>query len=124
MKKLLTLAAALALFSTGAHAQFAGGTQAPAGGFKGPGLSVSTVAQALDMHDDSPVVLQGSIQQNLGDEKYLFKDATGTVIADIDNKYWAGQTVTPENTVEISGTVDKEFMEKTEIDVKSLRIVK
>ena len=114
MKKLLTLAAALALFSTGAHAQFAGGTQAPAGGFKGPGLSVSTVAQALDMHDDSPVVLQGSIQQNLGDEKYLFKDATGTVVADIDNKYWAFT----------SSEEYKEFMEKTEIDVKSLRIVK
>lgn len=122
MKKLF-ITAGLILFGTPVFAQFAGG-QAPAGGFSGPGLSLSTVAQALSMRDDTPVVLQGSIEQSLGDEKYLFKDATGSVIADIDNKHWQGQAVTPQNTVEIAGTVDKEVFDKTEIDVSSVRLVK
>ena len=43
-----------------------------AGGFQGPGISDSTVADALKLPDDTPVVLKGNIEKSLGNEKYQF----------------------------------------------------
>lgn len=120
MKKLLTIALLLGL-SFSANAQFI--ETKNEGGFKGPGLNVSTVKEALDMKDETPVLLRGNIEQSLGDEKYLFKDATGSIVVEIDKKRWKGQEVTPQNTVEISGEVDKELFSTAEIDVKTVKIV-
>ena len=92
-------------------------------GFQDPGLKTSTVAQALEMSDDTPVVLEGNIEQSLGDEKYMFKDASGSVVVDIDDEDWRGMTVTPQDTVIINGEVDKDFF-KTKIDVDSISIKK
>ena len=103
----------------------AAGVNGPAqtGGFKGPGLQPSTVAEALGYSDDTPVVLVGKIERSLGDEKYLFKDSSGTVTVDIDNDDWRGITVTPNDTVVIEGEVDKDFF-KTQIDVDTVRLKK
>jgi len=121
MKKiLLTLLFAFAYIHM-ANAQFAGAPQA-AGGFEGPGAPSTasiTVKQALSMPDDSIVVLTGKIVNALGDEKYLFRDSTGDVIIEIDDDEWYGIKVTPENVIEITGELDKEFLERTKIDVKS-----
>ena len=91
------------------------------GGFTGPGPALSTVQQARDMRDDSPVTLQGHIVQHLGDDHYLFKDNTGTINVEIDHKRWQGQNVGPNDLVEISGEVEKDWSELG-IDVK--RIIK
>lgn len=87
------------------------------GGFKGPGIKPVTVHQALQLKDDTPVVLVGQIERSLGNEKYLFKDTTGTVTVEIDDDDWHGVQVTPENTVEIHGEVDKEMFKETKIDI-------
>ena len=127
MKKALSLSVfVLALGLTGAaFAQGFQGQSSPAsmpmGGFKGPGLAPSTVEQALNLSDDTAVVLEGNIERSLGDEKYLFKDATGSVTVEIDNKDWRGITVTPEDVVVIQGEVDKDFF-KTEIDVDTISL--
>ena len=92
------------------------------GGFEGPGAptgNIITVKQALSMSDDSMVVLAGKIVMALGDEKYLFRDATGEVMIEIDDDEWHGVKVTPNDTIEIVGEIDKEFLERTKIDVKS-----
>lgn len=89
--------------------------------FQGPEAGVTTVAEALKMRDDSPVVLTGQIEKNLGNEKYQFKDATGTVVVDIDNEDWRGVDVTPANTITIRGEVDKDMF-TTEIDVDSVEL--
>lgn len=94
------------------------------GGFKGPGIDIMTVKDVLDMRDDSRVRLKGQIIKNLGSEQYLFQDSTGQIEVDIDDKKWMGQTVTPNDTVEIYGKLDKELMGKTEIDVKRIQLVK
>ena len=91
------------------------------GGFTCPGPALSTVQQAKDMRDDSPVTLQGHIVQHLGDDHYLFKDNTGTINVEIDHKRWQGQNVGPNDLVEISGEVEKDWSELG-IDVK--RIIK
>lgn len=93
------------------------------GGFQGPGLAPTTVAEALKLNDDTPVVLIGQIEKSLGDEKYLFKDASGMVTIEIDNEDWRGLNVTPNDTIIIQGEVDKDFF-KTEIDVDSVAMKK
>lgn len=93
------------------------------GGFSGPGIAVSTVAEAVKLGDDAPVVLQGNIKQKLGDEKYLFEDQSGSVTVEIDDDDWNGANVTPENLVELHGEVDKDFLTTT-IDVDRVVVKK
>lgn len=116
MKKLAILAFSM-LIAISALAQTGGGFVGP-----GAGGSATTVQQALSMRDDTPVVLTGKIVSSLGDEKYLFRDATGEIIIEIDDDDWRGITVTPDATLEIVGEVDKEFMDKTKIDVNSFSV--
>ena len=116
-KTILALLAAVAVLST-AQAQTGGGFAGP-----GPGNSATTVKEALKLRDDSWVVLQGRIVASLGDEKYTFQDATGTVTVEIDDDNWRGITVTPETIIEISGELDKEMFEATKIDVRSFRVI-
>lgn len=97
---------------------------APAGGFQGPGIAPSTVAQALEMSDETAVVLVGSIEKSLGNEKYLFKDATGTVTIEVDNEDWKGINVAPKDVIEIKGEIDKEMMKDVKIDVDVVTLKK
>ena len=124
MNKFMTASAfvvALGLSTSALASGFTGPQQA--GGFQGPGLAPSSVAEALKLNDDTPVVLVGQIEKSLGDEKYLFKDASGSVTVEIDNEDWRGVTVTPKDTIVIQGEIDKDFF-KTEIDVDSVALKK
>ncbi|MDR3155346.1 MAG: YgiW/YdeI family stress tolerance OB fold protein [Deltaproteobacteria bacterium] len=93
-------------------AQAQGGFQsappAASGGFSGPGADRNTVQQVSSMHDDSRVVLRGNIIEHLGDDDYLFQDDTGKIRVDIDNEKWAGQNVTPQDSVELRGELDRD----------------
>ena len=95
-----------------------------AGGFVGPSVSSTTVAEAAKMTDDTPVVLVGNIEKKLGNELYQFSDKSGSIIIEIDNEDWNGLTVKPEDTVEISGEVDKELMKDVKIEVDSISLKK
>lgn len=121
MNKILT-ASVLALSITLSSSALAAGLQ-PAGGFRGPGVEPVTIAQALELKDDTAVIINGQIEKSLGDEKYLFKDSTGSVTIEIDDEDWRGLTVTPEDTITIYGEVDKELF-KTEIDVDHVTLKK
>ncbi|MDR2055192.1 MAG: YgiW/YdeI family stress tolerance OB fold protein [Desulfovibrio sp.] len=116
-----TAALVLALCCSAAPSQAAGFSETPAkgGGFTGPGPSAMTVREALGMRDDAVVTLRGNIVRHLGKDLYVFKDSTGTVNVDIDNDIWRGQDVSPKDTVEITGEVDKDWP-SLEIDVQRL----
>lgn len=90
------------------------------GGFSNPNGSVTTVAKAKDLKDDSWVTLRGDIEQRVGDEDYLFRDETGTITVEIDDKYWNGQTISPQDKVELQGELDKGF-NSAELDVKQVK---
>jgi uncharacterized protein (TIGR00156 family) len=94
------------------------------GGFTGPGIEATTVAQSLKLRDDSPVVLQGNIVRSIGKEKYTFKDATGEIVVDIDDRVWAGQSISPDDRIEIQGEIDKDFMDGIEVDVQKVTVLK
>lgn len=98
------------LFGTAANAQF-----------QGPLPAAITVEQAKGLADDTFVVLEGQIVQQLGDEKYTFKDASGTITVEIDDEDWKGVKVQPTDVVVLTGTVDKDFME-LEIDVDTVAL--
>lgn len=118
MKKIFLVLFAMFVAVSSANAQFGGGFEGP----RAPSLKSITVKQALSMRDDSMVVLTGKIVNSLGDEKYMFRDNTGEVMIEIDDEDWRGIKVTPNDTLEIVGEVDKEFMEQTKIDVKSFTV--
>nr|MBA2817788.1 TIGR00156 family protein [Candidatus Pantoea persica] len=87
MKKQAALLAILALTTAPVFAATQGGfvdtnapaTQAKQGGFKNDQSCVVTVKQAEEMKDDSWITLRGQLKKQIGDENYLFRDATGTM---------------------------------------------
>lgn len=122
LKKISVLSLIVVLVAGVAHA--GDHHKAPAGGgFQGPGADLTTVQSALNMKDDANVRLVGHIEKSLGDEKYMFKDNTGEIIVEIDNDLWQGRTVTPNDSIEINGEVDKEWGDKIKIDVDSLKVL-
>ncbi len=120
MSKFFAVSALVLTFAVASQAQ----AQNYGGGFQGPTISSSTVAEALKLKDDTPVVLIGKIEKNLGNEKYQFSDGTGSIVVEIDDEDWRGLTVKPEDTVEISGEIDKEFMGTPKVDVDRIQLKK
>ena len=129
MKK-YTLAALIALCSAPVLAQ-QGGFLDPAapqthtqntqqGGFSGPSAALTTVDKVKSMSDDTWVMLQGNIEQRVGDDTYTFRDASGTLTVEIDKKRWNGQTITPKDKVQLEGKVDKDWS-NVEVDVKTIK---
>lgn len=135
MKKTAALLAILAVCSAPVLAQDGGfvdpnapatqttQTTQAAGGFNGPNAGAMTVEKAKTMSDDTRVTLRGNIEQRIGDDHYIFRDASGTMNVDIDHKRWNGQTITPKDTVELQGKIDKDW-NSVELDVKQITKVK
>jgi uncharacterized protein (TIGR00156 family) len=92
------------------------------GGYKGPGAAAMTVAEAKNLRDDSPVILRGKIERFLGDEKYLFSDASGNITIEIDNRIWGTLSVDQNDVVEITGEIDRDFS-TIEVEVKTIKKV-
>lgn len=128
MKKTAALLAITALMSMPVLATQTGGfvdpdaptAQVQKGGFSGPNGTVATVKQAQDMSDDAWVTMRGHIEKRVGDENYQFRDATGTMTVEIDDKRWDGQNIGPKDNVELQGKLDKDF-NSLELDVKQVR---
>ena len=76
------------------------------------------------MPDDTPVVLKGKVEKSLGNERYQFNDGTGVIVIEVDNEDWRGLTVTPEDTVEIKGEIEKDMLSAPEVDVDTVSLVK
>jgi len=113
----LTLALSASAFAAGFQNSSVGRT----GGFFGPSQAVGTAAEARQMRDDTKVRLRGSIINHLGGEKYTFQDNTGTIVVEIDHDEWGGQTITPDDTVEIYGEIDRDW---NSVEVEVDRLVK
>ncbi len=104
---------------------YTGSSTAPSaaarGGYTGPGQAVTTVEEAKKMRDDAAVTLRGVLERHLGKDKYLFRDATGTITVEIDHDKWGGQSIGAADQVELRGEVDKDW-NSVEIDVD--RVIK
>lgn len=82
-----------------------------------------SVAQAKDLKDDSKVIIKGQLVKSLGNEKYEFKDATGSMTVDIDNDKWNGKAVNANTRVTLVGEIDVDHFPKksVEVDVDEVR---
>lgn len=126
MKKLLLLSLltslTLPVFAQQAGFTGPGSETSQQGGFNGPHKTF-TVAQSKTLQDDTKVMLEGQITKKISHEHYEFKDSTGTVVVEIDDHKWMGQSVSPSDTVRLEGEVDKDG-NKIDIDVKKVTLVK
>ena len=125
MKKLLTVAAialsSVAVYNTAIAQGFNdGNNQVTQQGFVDESVIVKTVADALNANDNTPVRLDGQIVKQIGKKDFLFKDASGKEIhIEVSKKAWSGETIAPQDNIQIIGKVDKEW-NKTEVDVKQI----
>ena len=88
--------------------------------------NVITVQQALKSSNKTPVVLEGYIVRQIDDDEFYFGDKTAQVLVDIDDNVmiqFSNAQLTPNTLLRIYGSVDKELMEETKIDVFKLEIV-
>jgi uncharacterized protein (TIGR00156 family) len=90
------------------------------GGYKGPGAVTTTVAEARNLRDNTPVILQGKIERFLGDEKYLFSDDSGSIIVEIDHRVWGNLAIDQNDVVEIDGEIDRDFR-GNEVEVRTIK---
>lgn len=114
MKKFLSVFATLLLFSGTAFADFQGPAAYPVNqGFQGGGTAVgsavSTIKDVMNMYDDQIATIKGNITSRISDDKYLFKDATGEMVVEIDYKYLAGVQVTEKDVLVLTGKVDRDY---------------
>lgn len=94
------------------------------GGFAGEAVATTytSAADVENLADETYVTLKGNIVSKIGHEKYSFKDASGTIIVDIDDDDWHGVVANPTDVVILEGEVDKHFTEPTEVEVDRVRI--
>lgn len=82
----------------------------------------ASIAEALKMNNDERVTIEGTITNKISNDKYTFKDSTGTMTVDIDNDKWAGIPSNTKDVLEISGEIEKK-QNSTELDVDYIKKV-
>lgn len=91
------------------------------GGFKDSvAPKKATVAEILKMNNNSYISVQGNIVKRISDDKYSFKDNTGTITVEIDDDKWGGVNAGTQDKLELIGEVEKKY-NTTELDVDSVR---
>ncbi len=86
---------------------------------------ITTVADVLKRgRDDQRVTLTGNVVKKVGWEKYLFRDASGAIRIEIDDEVMPAEPFDDKTKVEITGEVERDFLQSVEIDVKAIRILK
>lgn len=85
--------------------------------------TVTEVKHLSHLKDDSKVMLKGQVVKSLGQEKYEFRDSTGTVTIEIDDELWGGRALLPTQTITLIGEVDIDYkpIKRIEIDVDEVR---
>lgn len=97
--------------------------------YKGPGansksFTVKEVTQQASKLDrsDTLVKLQGFIVQQINGDTYWFQDATGKIKIEIEKKDLPAEPFDEKSEVIITGEVDHDLLEGTEIEVEHIEI--
>lgn len=73
--------------------------------------------------DGQRITLRGYLLQQLNQEKFLFSDGKSQIRVQIEAASFPQQAIDDKTEIEITGKVEKDFMETPEIDVKTLSIL-
>ena len=78
---------------------------------------------AIASKDNTPVKLHGQVVKSLGDEKYQFRDKSGSITIDVDDELWQGRPVSANTNVTLIGEVDIDYkpLKRVEIDVDQVQ---
>lgn len=71
--------------------------------YTSPGLKITGANQVASMEPGRGALLKGHIVEQLGTDKFLFKDSTGTTTVMISQGDWSGLRPGPSDLVEIHG---------------------
>ena len=115
MRPIASLLAVSLLAALPAQAQFTG----PAA----RGAEV-TVEAARAARVDSYVTVRGTIASHLRGDYYLFRDATGEIRVEIEDRVWAGRAVGPDTPVVLRAEVDRNAAGTVSLWVQSLEVVR
>lgn len=93
--------------------------------YTGPGAEIKfyTVKEVLDNaqkldRKDTMVKLKGFVVEQINDEDFWFQDATGKVRVEIEKKYMPDAPFNEKTELIITGEVDYDLLEGTEIEVE------
>lgn len=86
-------------------------------------VSVTTIKHVLTVKDNTTVKVRGQVVKSLGDEKYQFRDKTGSITIDVDDELWQGHPISPSTNVTLIGEVDIDYkpLKRVEIDVNQVQ---
>lgn len=100
------------------------------GQFQGPGsearlYSVKEIKESASKLDrsDTIVKLKGYIVKQVNKDTFEFKDFTGTIRIEIDRKVMPSRSFDDKTEVVLTGEVDYDFLEGTEIEVELIEFV-
>lgn len=88
----------------------------------GKACPVMDSASAERAAEDSPAVLEGVLIRQLTDDMYIFEDASGDIIVEIDDDLMKGHAVSPVSRVRLCGLVEKDGG-ITYVDVDTLEVL-
>ena len=123
MKKLVLVLALILLsgLSINSFAAFVGQNDSM-GGYSAATKNSFTLAKDVkNLRDNQYITLKGYIVSKVGNEKYMFKDDSGTIQIEIDDENWRGLNINENDLVIIEGEVDREWNSVT-VDVSSIRL--
>ncbi len=86
-------------------------------------FQTGTAQTALSSADDTKMILEGKLINQVSNKKYTFQDETGEIIADIDTKEFREISVNESTKLRLIGKVDKDFGKDIKFDVKKLEII-
>ena len=89
--------------------------------------NVITIKKAKKLNDKDTVTLEGYIVKQIDDDEFIFKDNSGEIKIDINDNVmiqFANARITPNTLIRIQGSLDKEMLEETTLDVFKLEILR
>jgi uncharacterized protein (TIGR00156 family) len=114
MKKIIAFGILSFVWLSSVSAQFTG---------PGPKSDVRTVEEARKAQINTYVTVTGLIVAHLREDYYTFKDETGEVRVEIEDRVWENREVGPEIQIRIVAEVDRTLVGAVYLWVKSLEII-
>ncbi len=85
--------------------------------------NVKSADSVKDAAEGTIVILEGTITNQLQDDFYMFKDASGDVLVEIDEDIIGNRKVAPGSKVHLTGKVDKRNNNQAAVEVDELQIL-
>lgn len=85
--------------------------------------NVLAKASSLDK-SDALVKLEGYVIEHIREDEFWFKDETGKILVEIEKKHFPTFQFNEKTKVVITGEVDYDLLEGTEIEVESISLKK